>query len=53
MCGYKQRAVQLEVGRQNQQRNKLLARVQDILDHAQVSMILITYLGISGKTDVP
>ncbi|XP_031616285.1 centriolar coiled-coil protein of 110 kDa-like [Oreochromis aureus] len=36
MCGYRQRAVQLEVDRQNQQRSKLLARIQGILDQAQV-----------------
>ncbi|KAM3863895.1 centriolar coiled-coil protein of 110 kDa [Diretmus argenteus] len=36
MCDYRQRAVQLEVDRQSQQRNSLLARVQDILDQAQV-----------------
>ncbi|XP_070704760.1 centriolar coiled-coil protein of 110 kDa-like [Pempheris klunzingeri] len=35
MCEYRRRAVQLEVDRQNQQRNNLLARVQDILDQAQ------------------
>ncbi|XP_040919088.1 LOW QUALITY PROTEIN: centriolar coiled-coil protein of 110 kDa-like [Toxotes jaculatrix] len=35
MCGHRQRAVQQELDRQNQQRNKLLARVQDILDQAQ------------------
>ncbi len=37
MCDHRRRAVQLEVDRQNQQRNNLLARVQDILDQAQVS----------------
>lgn len=37
MCDHRQRAVQLEVNRQNRQRNKLLAKVQDILDQAQVS----------------
>lgn len=36
MCGYRHRAIQLEADRQNQQRNKLLARVQGILDQAQV-----------------
>ncbi|XP_051797010.1 centriolar coiled-coil protein of 110 kDa isoform X1 [Acanthochromis polyacanthus] len=36
MCFLRRRAVQLEADRQNQQRNKLLARVQVILDHAQV-----------------
>nr|XP_020475545.1 centriolar coiled-coil protein of 110 kDa-like [Monopterus albus]XP_020475546.1 centriolar coiled-coil protein of 110 kDa-like [Monopterus albus] len=36
MCGHRRRAIQLEVDRQKQQRNKLLARVQDILDQAEV-----------------
>ncbi|XP_053298908.1 centriolar coiled-coil protein of 110 kDa [Pleuronectes platessa] len=35
MCGHRERAVQREVDRQNQQRNQLLARVQDILGQAQ------------------
>ncbi|XP_028267840.1 centriolar coiled-coil protein of 110 kDa isoform X2 [Parambassis ranga] len=47
MCGYRQRAAQLEVDRQNQQRNKLLARVQDILDHAQ------THKELSDVVDKP
>lgn len=37
MREYRQRAVQLELDMQSKQRNKLLARVQDILDQAQVS----------------
>ncbi|XP_036004327.1 centriolar coiled-coil protein of 110 kDa [Fundulus heteroclitus] len=36
MYGYRQRAIQLEQNRENLQRNKLLARVQNILDQAQV-----------------
>ncbi|KAM4716906.1 centriolar coiled-coil protein of 110 kDa isoform 2-T4 [Anableps anableps] len=36
MYGYRQRAIQLEQNRENLQRNKLMARVQDILDQAQV-----------------
>ena len=43
MCGHRERAVQREVDRQNQQRNKLLARVQDILGQAQVSSFLYTF----------
>ncbi|XP_019957321.2 centriolar coiled-coil protein of 110 kDa [Paralichthys olivaceus] len=35
MCGHRERAVQREMDRQNQQRNELLARVQDILGQAQ------------------
>uniref|UniRef100_A0A1A8I7J6 Centriolar coiled coil protein 110kDa n=1 Tax=Nothobranchius kuhntae TaxID=321403 RepID=A0A1A8I7J6_NOTKU len=35
MCGHRQRAIQLELQQQKQQRNKLLARVQTILDQAQ------------------
>ncbi|XP_070780025.1 centriolar coiled-coil protein of 110 kDa-like [Enoplosus armatus] len=35
ICDHRRRAVQLEVNRQNQQRNNLLARVQDILEQAQ------------------
>ncbi|XP_026181306.1 centriolar coiled-coil protein of 110 kDa [Mastacembelus armatus] len=38
MCDLRQRAVQLEVDRQTQQRNKLLAHVQDTLDHPQVQL---------------
>lgn len=37
MCDHRERAVQREVDRQNQQRNKLLAQVQDILDQSEVS----------------
>uniref|UniRef100_A0A3P9HK68 Centriolar coiled-coil protein 110 n=1 Tax=Oryzias latipes TaxID=8090 RepID=A0A3P9HK68_ORYLA len=37
MCGYKQKAVQLERDRQNQQRNKLPA--QNILDQTQVQKV--------------
>ncbi|XP_016529511.1 centriolar coiled-coil protein of 110 kDa isoform X2 [Poecilia formosa] len=36
MHGYRQRAIQLEQNRENLQRNKLMARVQVILDHVQV-----------------
>ncbi|KAL7377920.1 hypothetical protein ABVT39_006210 [Epinephelus coioides] len=39
MRDHKWKAVQLEVVRQRQQRNNLLARVQDILDQAQVNKI--------------
>ncbi|XP_035510148.1 centriolar coiled-coil protein of 110 kDa-like isoform X2 [Morone saxatilis] len=39
MCDLKRRAVQLEVDRQNRQRNNLLARVQDILDQAQTQKV--------------
>ncbi|KAG8006971.1 hypothetical protein GBF38_023065, partial [Nibea albiflora] len=39
MCNHRQRAVQLEVNRQNQQRNNLLARVHDILDQAQAQKV--------------
>ncbi|KAM9393073.1 centriolar coiled-coil protein of 110 kDa-like [Pholidichthys leucotaenia] len=39
MCGHRQRAVQLEADQQKQQRNKLLTRVQAILDQAQVSKV--------------
>ncbi|XP_031168794.1 centriolar coiled-coil protein of 110 kDa isoform X2 [Sander lucioperca] len=39
MCDYRRRAVQLEVDRQNQQNNNLLARVQDILDQAQAHTV--------------
>lgn len=39
MCDYRQRAVQLEVERQNRQRNNLLARVQDVLDQAQTHKV--------------
>ncbi|TKS91940.1 Centriolar coiled-coil protein of 110 kDa [Collichthys lucidus] len=35
MCDHRQRAVQLEVQRQSQQRNNLLVRVHDILGQAQ------------------
>ncbi|XP_017277244.1 centriolar coiled-coil protein of 110 kDa isoform X2 [Kryptolebias marmoratus] len=35
MCGYRRRAIQLELDRQNEQRNKLLARVENILDQAR------------------
>uniref|UniRef100_A0AAV2KGW3 Centriolar coiled-coil protein of 110 kDa-like n=1 Tax=Knipowitschia caucasica TaxID=637954 RepID=A0AAV2KGW3_KNICA len=35
MCNYRQQAEQLEVQRQSQQRNRLIARVQDLLDQAQ------------------
>uniref|UniRef100_A0A1A7WPW0 Centriolar coiled coil protein 110kDa n=1 Tax=Iconisemion striatum TaxID=60296 RepID=A0A1A7WPW0_9TELE len=35
MCGHRQRAIQLELEQQNQQRNTLLARVQSLLDQAQ------------------
>ncbi|XP_038163734.1 uncharacterized protein LOC119798369 isoform X2 [Cyprinodon tularosa] len=39
MYGYKQRAIQLEQNKENQQRKRLLARVQDILDQAQVQEV--------------
>ncbi|XP_032393929.1 centriolar coiled-coil protein of 110 kDa [Etheostoma spectabile] len=39
MCDHRRRAVQLEVDRQNQQNNNLLARVQDILDQAQAHTV--------------
>ncbi|XP_047428870.1 centriolar coiled-coil protein of 110 kDa-like [Mugil cephalus] len=39
MCVYRQRAVQLELDRQKRQRNRLLARVQDILDQTQVQKV--------------
>ncbi|XP_071386747.1 centriolar coiled-coil protein of 110 kDa-like [Centroberyx affinis] len=39
MCDYRQRAVQLEADRQSQRRSSLLARVQDILDQAQVHRV--------------
>lgn len=48
MCGYRQKAVQLEVDRQNQQRNKLLARIQGILDQAQVSCTLWSQVWVSS-----
>ncbi|KAJ0058053.1 hypothetical protein NL108_007323 [Boleophthalmus pectinirostris] len=35
MCNYRQQAVQLEVQKQSQQRNRLIARVQDLLDQTQ------------------
>uniref|UniRef100_UPI0037E7B3E7 centriolar coiled-coil protein of 110 kDa-like isoform X2 n=1 Tax=Semicossyphus pulcher TaxID=241346 RepID=UPI0037E7B3E7 len=35
MCDHRRKAVQLEVDGQNQQRNKLLSRVQDILEQVQ------------------
>ncbi|XP_029292629.1 centriolar coiled-coil protein of 110 kDa isoform X2 [Cottoperca gobio] len=38
MCDHRRRAVQLEVDRQNKQRNNLIARVQDILDQAQAQV---------------
>lgn len=38
MNGYRQRAIQLEQNIENMQRNRLMARVQDILDQAQVSV---------------
>ncbi|XP_008284812.1 centriolar coiled-coil protein of 110 kDa [Stegastes partitus] len=40
MCLLRRRAVQLEAERQNQQRNKLLGRVQAVLDHARVHEVL-------------
>ncbi|KAM4598295.1 LOW QUALITY PROTEIN: centriolar coiled-coil protein of 110 kDa [Polymixia lowei] len=39
MCDNRQRAVQLEVGRQSQRRNSQLARVQDVLGQAQVDRV--------------
>ncbi|XP_061568050.1 centriolar coiled-coil protein of 110 kDa-like isoform X2 [Cololabis saira] len=39
MCGYRQKAVQLEIDLQNLQRNKLLDRVQGILDRDQVHKV--------------
>ncbi|XP_053194701.1 centriolar coiled-coil protein of 110 kDa-like [Scomber japonicus] len=39
MCDYRQRAVQLELDMQSKQRDKLLARVQDILDQAQAHKV--------------
>ncbi|XP_044037097.1 centriolar coiled-coil protein of 110 kDa-like [Siniperca chuatsi] len=39
ICDHRQRAIQLEVNRQNQQRNNLLARVQDILEQAQTHKV--------------
>ncbi|KAK2833472.1 hypothetical protein Q5P01_017361 [Channa striata] len=41
MRDHRQRAVQLEVDRQNQQRNKILAQVQTLLDQAQVHIVQI------------
>lgn len=37
MCDHRLRAVQLEVDKQNKQRNLLLAQVQNILNQTQVS----------------
>lgn len=37
MCDHRRRAVQREVDRQSQQRNKLFSQVQDILDQVQAS----------------
>ncbi|XP_070838242.1 centriolar coiled-coil protein of 110 kDa-like isoform X2 [Chaetodon trifascialis] len=39
MCDHRQKAVQLEGNRQSQQRNKLLAQVQDILDQAEAHKV--------------
>ncbi|XP_056256393.1 centriolar coiled-coil protein of 110 kDa-like isoform X3 [Seriola aureovittata] len=39
MCGHRQRAVQQELDRQNQQRNKFMARVQVILDQAEIHKV--------------
>uniref|UniRef100_A0A096MDC5 Centriolar coiled-coil protein 110 n=1 Tax=Poecilia formosa TaxID=48698 RepID=A0A096MDC5_POEFO len=39
MHGYRQRAIQLEQNRENLQRNKLMARVQVILDHVQTHKV--------------
>uniref|UniRef100_A0A3P8W3I9 Centriolar coiled-coil protein 110 n=1 Tax=Cynoglossus semilaevis TaxID=244447 RepID=A0A3P8W3I9_CYNSE len=41
MCDHRERAVQREVDRQNQQRNKLLAQVQDILDQSETNTFQI------------
>ncbi|XP_069558904.1 centriolar coiled-coil protein of 110 kDa-like isoform X1 [Brachyistius frenatus] len=41
MCGHRRKAIQLEVDRQNRQRNKLLARVQGILAQAQVHEVQV------------
>lgn len=37
MCEHRRRLAQLELNKQNQQRNNIMARVQDILEQAQVS----------------
>uniref|UniRef100_A0A8D3AZG9 Centriolar coiled-coil protein of 110 kDa n=1 Tax=Scophthalmus maximus TaxID=52904 RepID=A0A8D3AZG9_SCOMX len=47
MCGHRDRAVQQEVDRPNQQRYKLLARVQDILDQAQTQNEEVDKLPVS------
>ncbi|XP_042247926.1 centriolar coiled-coil protein of 110 kDa-like [Thunnus maccoyii] len=39
MCDYRRRAVQLELDMQSKQRNKIFARVQDILDQAQAHKV--------------
>lgn len=50
MCNYRQQAVQLEVQRQNQQRNRLIARVQDLLDQTQIKTPGATGKEPSGKS---
>uniref|UniRef100_A0A673BSD7 Centriolar coiled-coil protein 110 n=1 Tax=Sphaeramia orbicularis TaxID=375764 RepID=A0A673BSD7_9TELE len=46
MCDYRQQAVQLELDRQSQHKNKLLARVQDIVDQVQVSGTLYSQVQV-------
>ncbi|KAK7940367.1 hypothetical protein WMY93_003693 [Mugilogobius chulae] len=50
MCNYREQAVQLEVQRQSQQRNRLIARVQDLLDQTQTKTCGIIEKAQSGKS---
>lgn len=50
MCNYRQKAVQLEVQRQSQQRNRLIARVQDLLDQTQIKTSGAVGKAPSGKS---
>lgn len=50
MCNYRQQAVQLEVQRQSQQRNRLIARVQDLLDQTQIKTSGVAGKAQSGKS---
>lgn len=49
MCNYRQQAVQLETQRQSQQRNRLIARVQDLLDQTQIKTPGVVVKTQSGK----
>ncbi|XP_058508491.1 centriolar coiled-coil protein of 110 kDa-like [Solea solea] len=59
MCRHRERAVLQEVNRQNQQRNELLAQVQDVLDQTQTHKVqseeanklpVSTSVAVSGYT---